>query len=170
MKRLVVYQSGTGFTRQYAEWIADALHCDAVDLKQTTEKTVSEQDQVIFGGWIMGNMIRGLDKMRKMNPAHLYVFAVGSTPDNIADKGVIQELNHLEDLPFFYMPGGFRFEQLNFMTRKMLKMLKKSAARKENKNAQEQYMAKTLGTSFDHSDKKYVEPLLARGLAGNAPV
>ena len=38
MKRLVVYQSGTGFTRQYAEWIADALHCDAVDLKQTTEK------------------------------------------------------------------------------------------------------------------------------------
>ncbi len=105
MKRLVVYQSGTGFTRQYAEWIADALHCDAVDLKQTTEKMVSEQDQVIFGGWIMGNMIRGLDKMRKMNPAHLYVFAVGSTPDNIADKGVIQELNHLEDLPFSICRG-----------------------------------------------------------------
>ncbi|MCH1981984.1 flavodoxin domain-containing protein [Ruminococcus sp. OA3] len=170
MKRLVVYQSGTGFTRQYAMWIADALSCRAVDLKQTTENMIREHEQVIFGGWIMGNMIRGLDKINKMNPGHLYVFAVGSTPDDIVDTVEIKELNHLGDTPFFYMPGGFRFEQLNFMTRRMLKILKRSAAKKENKNPQEQYMANALGTSFDHSDKKYTEPLLACCLKDSSPV
>ena len=160
MRRMVVYQSKTGFTGQYAMWIANGLNCEAVDIKQTTEKMIAEQEQVIFGGWLMGNMIRGLGSLIKMNPRQLCVFAVGSTPRDIADEQTIRKMNHLEKVPFFYMPGGFRFEQLNFMTRTMLKMLNKTAAKKENKNPREQFMAMTLGTSFDYSDKKYTEPLL----------
>ena len=41
MRRMVVYQSKTGFTGQYAMWIANGLNCEAVDIKQTTEKNDS---------------------------------------------------------------------------------------------------------------------------------
>ena len=34
MKKIVVYQSGTGFTAKYAGWIAEELDCDAVDFKR----------------------------------------------------------------------------------------------------------------------------------------
>lgn len=160
MKRIVVYTSSTGFTKQYAEWIAEELACETADLKSVTADSISEYDMVIFGGWIMGNAINGLQKLTEMNPKELVVFAVGATPDEIAPKDVIVELNHIEEVPFFYMVGGFHFKELNFAIRAMLKGLKKSAGKKANKTEQEAFMAESLGTTFDNSDKKYIQPLV----------
>lgn len=160
MERIVVYTSSTGFTKQYAEWIAEDLQCEAAELKNVTEEKISQYDMVIFGGWIMGNAINGLQKLTEMNPKELAVFAVGATPDEIAPKDVIIESNHLEEVPFFYMVGGFRFKELNFAIRAMLKGLRKSAAKKANKTEQEAFMAEALGTTFDNSDKKYIQPLV----------
>jgi menaquinone-dependent protoporphyrinogen IX oxidase len=161
MKKLVVYESGTGFTKQYAEWIAQELSCSAVSLKQTTAEEVKQNDLVIFGGWIMGGMVCGLDKVLAMAPAHLIAFGVGSTPAEITDAAAMKQQNHLENVPFFYFVGGFRFEKLNFVFKIMLKTLKKSVVKKADKTPQEKFMADILGTSFDATDKKYMEPLLA---------
>ena len=43
MKNLVVYQSSTGFTAKYAEWIAKELSCEAKELKK-----VKPQELKIF--------------------------------------------------------------------------------------------------------------------------
>ena len=37
MSTIVVYQSETGFTKKYAEWIAEALDCEAVPFKKVNE-------------------------------------------------------------------------------------------------------------------------------------
>ncbi|NLG04475.1 MAG: hypothetical protein GX567_11715 [Clostridia bacterium] len=160
MKTMVVYQSSTGFTKQYAEWIAADCGCEARDIKKVSADEVSQSDRVIFGGWIMGNMIMGLDKIKKMNPRQLIVFAVGGSPaiDDIVNT--IREVNHLEDSPFYYFEGGFHFEQLNLPTKMMLKALKKSIEKKADQTEQDKYMARSLGTSYDHADRKYIEPLL----------
>ena len=160
MKILVLYRSATGFTKQYADWIAADCACKSMDIKKVSESEISQYDCIIYGGGIMGNMIMGLDKIRKSNPKKLIVFAVGSTPDSEQIRKAIKEQNHLEDTAFFYMEGGFHFEKLNFFTQMMLKMLKKSIAKKENKTEQDIYMEKILGTSFDHSDKKYIASLV----------
>ena len=160
MKKIVIYQSSTGFTKQYAEWISDELECEAVSLKNVTKTQVADAELVIFGGWIMGGMISGLDKMRKMNPTELFVFAVGSIPEDIVDINFIKETNHLGNEELYYMTGGFKFEKLNILIKGMLKGLKKSVAKKENKTPQEQFMAEALGTSFDYTDKKYILPLI----------
>ena len=52
MKILVTYKSKTGFTKKYAEWIAEELGCEAKDIKTITPKNVAEYDLVIHGGWI----------------------------------------------------------------------------------------------------------------------
>lgn len=160
MNKLVTYTSSTGFTKQYANWIAKELKAEVKELKKVKASEIEQYECIIYGGWIMGNMIMGLDKIKKMNPKNLVVFAVGATPDSHTIREGIKTQNHLEDIPFYYFEGGFRFEQLNFMVRMMLKTLKKSTAKKENKTEQELYMEKVLGTSFDHADKKYIVPLI----------
>ena len=157
---MVVYQSSTGFTKQYAEWIAAKLGCGVQDVKKVSQSEVQQCDCVIYGGWIMGGMIVGLDKMRKLQPAKLMVFAVGASLDEEETRDGIRKNNQLKEEPFFYMEGGFRFEDLKLPVRMMLKALKKSAAKKENPTKQDRFMAEVLGTSFDHSNQKYVEPLI----------
>lgn len=161
MKTVVIYQSSTGFTKQYAQWIASDLECDAIDIKKLSGNDLKQYDYIIYGGWIMGNMIMGLKKIMNMNPKQLVVFAVGSTQDSEEIRNAIREQNQLGETPFFYVEGGFRFDKLNFMTRTILKMLKKSIAKKTDKTEQDIYMEKILGTSFDHSDVRYIASLVA---------
>ncbi|MDD3204542.1 MAG: flavodoxin domain-containing protein [Lachnospiraceae bacterium] len=161
MKTIVVYQSTTGFTEQYAKWIAEECNCETRNIKKISGNDLSQYDRVIYGGWIMGNLIIGLDKIMKMNPKELVVFAVGSSPASEEIKDIIKEQNHLESLPFFYFEGGFRFEKLSFPIRMMLKAIKKSVAKKKEKTEQDEFMVEALGTSFDHSDRKFIEPLVS---------
>ena len=152
MKTIVIYQSATGFTKQYAEWIAEELGTNVFDMKYVSSRDVTEADRVIFGGWIMGNMINGLE---------LVIFAVGSTPQTLVNAEEIKAVNHIQpEESFYYMVGGFRFDKLNFMVKGMLKALKKQAEKKENKTPQEQYMADKLGTSFDLSDRSFINDLV----------
>lgn len=160
MKSVVIYKSKTGFTRQYAQWIAEALSCEALPMNKVNMNSIREYDTIIYGGWILGGMVMGLDKVRKMQPKQLVIFATGaSVPCDITEQG-IKEASHIDNEPFFYMEAGFRFEQLGFFKKMMLKMVKKSVAKKENKTEQDQYMEKVLGTSFDNSNKTNINPLV----------
>lgn len=166
MKTVVIYQSSTGFTRQYAQWIASELGCEAVDRKKMDRKNIASYDCVVYGGWLMANTITGLDKVRKSASGQLVIFAVGVTPDTAAFRETVKELNHLEGLPFFYMEGGIRYDRLNFFKQFMLKAVKKSLAKKPDKTEQEIQMEKALGVNFDHSDRRYITELVewVRGL------
>lgn len=77
MNRIVVYASKTGFTEKYAKWIAEELECEAVELKKAKLSALSDYDQVIYGGWVMGNMVSGYDKIKKLNVKELIVFCSG---------------------------------------------------------------------------------------------
>lgn len=161
MRTIVVYQSSTGFTKQYAGWIAQECGCNAISIKQLPPQGLQGYDLVVFGGWVMGGLISGLDAVKKASPQHLIVFAVGATPAELVDPAAMKTQNGLNETPFFYLVGGFRFNQLNFMVKGMLKLLKSSVAKKENKTPQEQFMASALGTSFDSSDRAAIAPLVA---------
>ncbi|WP_165246956.1 flavodoxin domain-containing protein [Adlercreutzia sp. ZJ141] len=111
MKTIVVYSSNTGFTEQYAFELSERLDCSCVSLKKLDETELRAYERVVFGGWVMGGMIMGLDKLRgAATPAA--VFAVGCTPpfeEVIAD---IRKQNNLAEIPFYYLEGGFRFDKL----------------------------------------------------------
>lgn len=159
MNIIVIYESATGFTEQYAKWIADSLDCSCMPLKQVSKTELTPFSHVIFGGWVMGNGIMGLEKMRNMVQPYA-VFAVGSTPPYDEVVSVIAELNHLNDIPLFYLEGGFRFEKLGFFKKVILKTLKKAVSKKENRSRQDDFMAQMLGTSFDHATREQLLPLI----------
>lgn len=160
MSTVVIYQSSTGFTKQYAEWIAGGLACRAVSIKEVAAADLAEKDTVIFGGWIMGNAIMGYDKMKQMGAKRLVVFAVGASPDSKEAREKIVAANNLKETPFFYMPGGMQFDKLNFFVRFMLKQMKKSISKKSEKSEQDSNMERMIGTNFDASDKKYILELV----------
>ncbi len=92
-KAIVIYTSKRGSTKQYAEWIAEDLSCEAVPLADPRMKDINlyEYDCIIYGGWIRGSGIVDFDKFGRMLDSELMqrliVFGVGmadETADNYA--------------------------------------------------------------------------------------
>ena len=84
MKTVVIYESGTGFTKQYAQWISEELHCDCVKRKKISKKEILNYDRIIYGGWIFGGQIMGLKEIREIS-SPFAVFAVGCSPSNFEE-------------------------------------------------------------------------------------
>ena len=131
MKILVLYTSSTGFTQKYAQWIGEALKAEVKEAKKINQTEIERYDCIIYGGWIMGNMIMGLDKIVKMNPKKLYVFAVGSSKEDENVIKTIKEQNKLGDTPTYYFEGGFKFNELGFFKKMVLKMVKKPTVKQK---------------------------------------
>lgn len=125
MNILVTFQSKTGFTKKYAEWIAQDVNADLKEISQVNAAEVAQYDLVIHGGWIMGGTINGLEKIKSFNPHKIVVFGVGFTTKEEADISKYIEENKLENIPFFYYEGGMNPKKMGFMGRTMVKMVTK---------------------------------------------
>ena len=117
-KAIVIYTSKRGSTKQYAEWIAEDLGCEAVAFSDTRMKEINlyEYDCIIYGGWIRGSGIVDFDKFGKLLDDELMqkliVFGVGmadETADNYAQVwgysiGKLDPKN--ENRSILYILGG----------------------------------------------------------------
>ena len=161
MKPIVIYQSHTGFTEQYAHWTASELSCPVIPLSSVTVDNLSPYDVVIFGGWVRAGLVMGLEKIKTFTPNLAAAFAVGTSPLTPQIIAEIQERNGVGTLPIFYMQGGIRFEKLGFFYAALLRMAVKYIRRqdrKKNPTLATQPVA-TVG-SYDASDKAAIQPLL----------
>lgn len=159
MKRIILYESGTGFTAQYADWIAEELQCESVGFKKAKAINVADYDQVIFGGWMCAGKVMGYDKFKALNAKNPVLFAVGMAPSvpEVAEK-IIKD-NGFDAERFFYFEGGYRPEKVNFIMRTMMKMLKKSIEKKEEKTEEDLYIIKTFNGA-DNAKKEAIAPLV----------
>ena len=84
MKTAVIYNSQTGFTKKYAEWISEATGADCFEIGTAKKQDFDRYDAIVFGGWacagriskiswFKSNMDKWLDKM-------LVVFCTGGSP------------------------------------------------------------------------------------------
>lgn len=160
MKRIVVYESGTGFTEKYAKWIAEELGCQVKSRKQVKAKELEEYDQVIYGGWVMAGMISGYKKMKAMNLKNLVVFAVGMTIPSEEVVAKLAEQNQIPTGKVFYFEGGFAPENLGFIKRKIIGMIQKSIEDKQEKTEEDIYMLETCAGA-DRTKREAIADLVA---------
>ncbi|MCI1987076.1 MAG: flavodoxin domain-containing protein [Lactobacillus sp.] len=111
-KIVVVYTSQTGFTQQYALWIAKALHCELLDSKFVTTQDLAKSNLVIYGGHVIGHRISGFRQFyrryQEALPANLFVFGTGlSQMDGTSQQHVRAHNFHRCSAPpqFFYFQG-----------------------------------------------------------------
>ena len=160
MKKIVVYQSGTGFTAKYAGWISEKLGCKAKALKQTNLSELSTYDMVIYGGWIFANKVVGLDKIKALNLSHVVVFGVGMSPASNEVAKKIAQQNEIDEKSFFYFEGGCKPEKLGFFKKLPLKAIRKSIEKKTEKTAEDLYVLKTL-SGADNTHPVAIKDLVA---------
>ena len=178
MKSLVIYTSKTGFTKRYAEWIADRLNADLIDLKEARNKCTDffESYHVIaYGGWALaGNAVGAkwfLAKSVDWNHKRLAIFCVGSSPNDNPD---IEEALHkmLTDeqrtrIKAFYCQGGLSYERMTMPYKLAMRWFVSSLKKKKDASEKERQMAAILSSSYDISDIKYIDPIVEYLEAGN---
>ena len=159
MKRIVVYQSGTGFTAKYTGWIAEKLGCEARDYKSVKKDELAAYDKVIYGGWIMANMVFGYDKIKALNLKDVVVFGVGMTVPSETVVKTIAEQNQIPMERFFYFEGGYDPKKVGFFKRMMMNMIKKSIEKKEEKTEEDLHTLETF-KGADCTSREAIMPLI----------
>ena len=160
MKKVVIYQSGTGFTAKYAGWIAERLGCEAKEYKSVNPNELTSYDLVVYGGWIMGGMVVGYDKIKALNLKNVVVFGVGMTVPSDEVAGKIAEQNQISRERFFYFEGGYNPQKLGVVKKMMVNMVKKSLEKKADKTADDLHTLETF-KGADNTRKEAIEDLVA---------
>jgi len=168
MKTAVIYNSKTGFTKRYAQWIAEAASADCFELSDAKKKSMTGYDAIVFGGWACAGSISKLgwfkSNIGKWAGKKLIVFCVGGSPaDNPEIQPTLQRIfKELEPskVNVFYCPGGFNYEKMSSGSKLMMKMFIKTLKAKKDKTENDEEMIRMISSSYDISDKKYIEPIL----------
>lgn len=168
MKAVVIYNSQTGFTKRYAQWIAEAAQADCLELSEAKKKDLALYEAIIFGGWACAGTISKIrwfkSNIDSWAGKKLIVFCVGASPlENPEIEPALKRNfseSEREKVDVFYCPGGFNYENMSASYRLIMKVFIKTLKAKKDKTETEQQMADVISSSYDLSDKKYIEPIL----------
>lgn len=169
MKAVVIYHSQTGFTKRYAEWISEALGGECIAIEEAKKRDFDAYDTIIFGGWACAGGISKLkwfkSNMDRWEGKKLIVYCVGGSP--LENPQVPEALrNNFNDQEWrkvkaFYCPGGFCYEKMSAGSKMMMKVFLQTLKAKKNKTEEEKVMIEMISRSYDISDKKYIDPIVA---------
>lgn len=171
MKAIVIYNSQTGFTKRYAQWIAEELSCDCVSFKEKRKVNPKDYDTIIFGSWFHAASVlkrKWLFRLRQAHPDKKYIaFATGASPVNSPDIPLALEKNFPKGcaIQTFYFQGGLDYDKMGFVSKTMMKMLCRSIKNKKDRTPQEDEMLNMISHSYDCSDRKYITDLVAAARA-----
>ncbi|MBO4383232.1 MAG: hypothetical protein J5847_03970 [Clostridia bacterium] len=161
MLTAVVFTGNTGFTEKYANWVANQLKCDLFRLEDVTAEDLKKYPLVVFGGWVKGGYIQGLQELQGKVRGKYIVFAVGALPKRDGDAARFKEKNGLQDIPTFYFEGGLRWYRLTEGQKAALLMYKETLQSFDYRklSANERFFLNNIGRTFDHSSLDGVSEL-----------
>lgn len=132
MKTVVIYKSKTGYTKKYAEWIAEALSADIFEVANVEVNILTKYDAIVYGGSLYVSGIIGVklitENIDKLKDKKLAVFATGASPSRaeviteVLNKNFTQEQQKY--IRFFYLRGGFNYSKLNLVDKFLMTLLK----------------------------------------------
>jgi len=170
---IVIYKSKYGATKKYAEWLAEELSCDLVEIKKATIEQVEKYDIVILGGGIYATGIAGISffkkHYKKLKHKKIMVFAVGASPYNQKSMTALKEHNfkmELSNIPCFYCRGAWNEEIMSWKDRTLCNLLKKAVAKKDPATYEpwEEALMQAVGINCDWTDKEYIRQIIEYAL------
>ena len=175
MKIVVIYRSKSGYTKKYAEWIAEALSCDMKENKGLKIEDIADYDVIIYGGGMYAGGINGLNliksHMEKLTGKHLIVWATGCNPGRKEEMDPVWEKHFTKEqlvhIKTFYLRGGFDYDKLNRGDKILMNMLKVKLKKEKNPTEDAIGMLEAYDNPKDFREHKNIEPLITyvQGLA-----
>ena len=163
MKVLIIYHSKTGFSKRYAQWLAESMNCKVIPFKE--RKKVNENDYekiILFGGLYAGQM-SGLkwlkNKLPELSGKRLAAVAVGCAPMDGPDlsESMTKLFGGTPEIKGFYCQGGLDYEHMGAVDRAMMAALRAFLKKKGD----QQEMLEGISHSFDGSNRAYLAPAAA---------
>ena len=172
MKTIVIYTSQTGFTKRYAEWIAERMNADILDIKDAKKKETGfydGYDAIVYGGWCMaGKVVNSgwfLAKAPGWKGKKLAIIAVGCSPDGTPE--VAEALKQLltdeqrQYIKAFYCQGGINYDRMKFPYRLAMKLFANSLKNRKNATAKDKEMGEFIAQNHDLAEIRFIEPIVA---------
>jgi menaquinone-dependent protoporphyrinogen IX oxidase len=165
-KIAVVYKSKYGTTKQYAEWIAEALESPLFESSKIKSSQLEDYDVVIYGGGLYAGGIDGIKLVSKATCKKLVVFTVGLANIETTDfsgfltKAFTQE--QLATIKVFHLRGAMNYKQLSLIHKGMMAVVKKEAEKKPiaERTNDDVLMLETYGKEVDFMDKGTITPIV----------
>ena len=174
MKTIVAYRSKSGYTKKYAEWIAEELGCDIKEDPALPD--IIGYDRIIYGGGMYAGGFNGVKLITKnldrLSGKRIALFAVGSNPGREHEMKAfwdrILTAEQQKSIGHFYLRGGFDYDKLTAKDKVLMKMLKVRLQRISERTEDQQGMLDAYDTPVDFSDRKNIVPLIAFVTSGTA--
>lgn len=152
MKTIVIYTSQTGFTKRYAQWIAEAPGADCLTLSAAKKENLDAYEAIIFGGWACAGGISRLgwfkNNMDQWVDKKLIAFCVGASPMDSPEIEPALRRNFTEAererISVFYCPGGLNYEKMPAPSRLLMKMFVRTLKAKKDKTETDQEMIRMI--------------------------
>lgn len=173
-KTIVIYESKYGWTKQYAEWIAEELSCPAYERKKFRGKDLAQYETIIYGGGIYAGGISGMNLIIKnwslISDKKIILFTCGladpEDPYNISNirrslsKLLSEEM--MEHICLFHLRGGIDYAKLNLIHKIMMSMLRRMILKKDagSLRDEDRQILNTYGKRVDFTDRKSIRPLI----------
>lgn len=174
MKALIIYSSQTGFTKRYAEWLAERLEAEYLPLKEAEKKEkafFSDFDAIVYGGWALGGSIVDVKWFNQRAEAwkgkKLAVFCVGASPVDEETLPLIDEMKEKVLTPelkghakVFYCQGGLNYEAMTFASKMAMGAFTAMHKLFKNKTADDKLKIEMLSKSYDISEPSFLDPIV----------
>lgn len=166
MKAVVVYKSKTGYTKKYAQWIAEELGCDIKE--NASFEDIAGYDIIIYGGGIYVGGINGVrlitGNYNKLRGKKLVLFAVGALSESDNDMPAVWNRLLTEEqqknIGCFYFRGGFDIDKLGGADKIIMKMLISGLKKNKQPSEKEKTMLAEFDKPVDRTDKDNIKALI----------
>lgn len=161
-KTIIIYRSKTGFSRRYAQWLAEDLRCQAADYRERNRLRLPEYGTIILAGGLYAGQMSGLGWLKKQLPGlagkRIAALAVGCAPADTPDLPESMEklFGPLPQVRGFYCQGGLDYEHMGAVDRAMMAALRASLRGKPEMAD----MLAGISRSFDAADRNSLAPLV----------
>ena len=159
---LIIYHSKTGFSKRYAQWLAEELTGRILPFRDRKSADLTEYDTIILTGGLYAGQMSGLKWLKKQLPAlagkRLAAVAVGCAPVGIPGQAesMAQLFSGTPEIQGFYCQGGLDYEHMGAVDRAMMAALR--AVLKAKPDQAE--MLAGIAKSFDGTRREYLEPVI----------
>ena len=150
MIKAIVYNSHTGFTKQYAFSFAVSTGLPIYTIKEAKKK-LNKNDEIIYFSWVNASKISNLNKVKNYDIK--YIAAVGLS---LYSEKLIDDLKKSANTNnIYYLQGGIRWVELNPFERLLMKSILKSLKKKEkngNITEEELILLERMNYGYDKID------------------
>lgn len=164
---LILYESKTGHTKRYAQWVAEDVNAALFPLKHCNDQMIKKADLIVFGGGVNGSIINGQSRfekrMRKYPDKKIICFATGIRPVTERTKELIQKNNFgKEEVTWFYFRGGLDTNKLTPGDKTLIRIYCAMLKRQRNIHEEDKEVLKCFQQDADYMTREQIQPLVRK--------